>query len=64
MLPFPSSIISGFNANTDHTKIYILMSKILLLACLVAVSLANLQLNIRYRAFVNGETLYSEAVAR
>jgi cathepsin H len=40
------------------------MSKILLLACLVAVSLANLQLNIRYRAFVNGENIFSESVAR
>lgn len=40
------------------------MSKILLISCLVALALCNLHLNIKYRNFINGESLYSEAVAR
>jgi cathepsin H len=40
------------------------MSKILLLAALLAVALCNLHLNIKYRNFVNGEGLFSEATAR
>lgn len=40
------------------------MSKILLLCCLVAAVLCNLHLNIQYRSFINGETLFSEAIAR
>jgi cathepsin H len=40
------------------------MSKILLLAAILAVALCNLHLNIKYRDFVNGEGVFSEAVAR
>jgi len=40
------------------------MSKILLVACLVAVALANIHLNIKYRSFVDGEDVFSMTVAR
>lgn len=40
------------------------MSKILLISCIVAVALANIHLNIKYRSFVDGVDLYSTAVAR
>ncbi len=40
------------------------MSKILLVSCLLALAIANIHLNIKYRDFVNGEGVYSETIAR
>ena len=40
------------------------MSKILLIAAILAVAFCNLHLNIKYRDFVNGEGLFTEAKAR
>jgi cathepsin H len=40
------------------------MSKILLVAALVAVCLCNIHLNIKYRNFLNGDGLFEEATAR
>lgn len=40
------------------------MSKILLIAALVAVALCNIHLNVKYRNFLNGEGSFSEVTAR
>lgn len=40
------------------------MSKILLLTAILAVSLCNLHLNIKYRSFVDGEEVFSEIKAK
>ena len=40
------------------------MSKILLLAALVAVALCNVHLNVKYRDFLNGEGLFDELTAK
>ncbi len=40
------------------------MSKILLLTALVALTLANIHLNIKYRDFINGEGLFDELTAK
>jgi len=40
------------------------MSKVLLLAALLAVALCNLHLNIKHRSFLNGEGAFSEVKAK
>ena len=40
------------------------MSKILLIAALLAVVLCNVHLNIKYRSFINGDGVFSEAKAK
>ena len=40
------------------------MSKILLVAVLLGLTLCNLQLNIKYRSFLNGDGFYSEVTAK
>lgn len=40
------------------------MSKILLLALLVTAALCNLHLNIKYRSLLNGESPFSQLIAK